>query len=413
MLNHTWPKSGKVSGYCGKRHMIHRVNEFMLLLCRRTCATKALDSWRLLCWVFWWCFCFCSSYFGIVYLREVERNLHETHSRKSRFLFVTNVIFVDLEIPRCGLWNIVLFGLGMLSVGLAERWQNLSLTGAFSLSVLSAAERGFCPFLSLCPKSSRAAVALRLQCGLFLILFLGKDYFPGFVHIVVEYYLFFKIGTVSSIVGRGVVSHWTVSPSSLYWVWVSLKLFLGRWAMTFFFLSLLTQKKPLGLVAASGQLYWPRDWGIIALCSLLIGSSEPQIWTSHIAWQDWEWLGRPLTDASFLWTCQTSWSHLVFCFSLVPLFPFTFSWLLFCPDIYFHGFSLGLSQKAKKWFHGFLKPSLKSHIFYFLSYIAWTCGLLSALAFPVLQLQSVYHVTQNYIIFLLLNGPWFKVPSSC
>lgn len=136
--------------------------------------------------------------------------------------------------------------------------------------------------------------------------------------------------------------------------------------MTFFFLSLLTQKKPLGLVAASGQLYWPRDWGISALCSLLIGSSEPQIWTSHIAWQDWDRLGRPLTDASFLWTCQTSWSHLVFCSSLVPLFPFTFSWLLFCPDIYFHGFSLGLSQKAKKWFHGFLKPSLKSHIFYFI-----------------------------------------------
>lgn len=79
--------------------------------------------------------------------------------------------------------------------------------GFFPLSVLSAAERGFCPFLSLCPKSSRAAVALRLPCGLFLILFLGKDYFPGFVHIVVEYYLFFKIETVSSIVGRGVVSH--------------------------------------------------------------------------------------------------------------------------------------------------------------------------------------------------------------
>lgn len=83
-------------------------------------------------------------------------------------------------------------------VGLEARWQGLSVR----------------PWLwGLCPLSerSRAAVTLVFRVDFSLYLFLGKDYFPLCVHIAVEYYLLFKVGTVLSIVSRGVVSLWTVS----------------------------------------------------------------------------------------------------------------------------------------------------------------------------------------------------------
>lgn len=77
--------------------------------------------------------CFCGSYFDVIYLGEVERNLYEKHSRELRFFLVTSVTYS--LVWGYGLWIIGLFCVGVgfcfsllfscCFVGLEDRWQSL------------------------------------------------------------------------------------------------------------------------------------------------------------------------------------------------------------------------------------------------------------------------------------------------
>lgn len=125
----------------------------------------------------------------------MERNLYETQPE----IEIPFHYKCDLDVCRpwnslvwnYGLWKSVLFCLEVLFVGLEEKMAESWLWEHFCLS-LPCEQQKCCGSVRLCPSPSELLLPFVFSMGCFLYLLLGKDYFPQFVHLAVEYYLLFN-----------------------------------------------------------------------------------------------------------------------------------------------------------------------------------------------------------------------------